>query len=105
MYIFHSDFFCTGVWSTKAAKEASKYLKVNHVYPKPEKYNGIPDQSSWNLDPEAAYVYYCDNETVNGKNSYKIQLIFIYFFKIKLVRTTYFHTIRVDKYGYEGMWS
>jgi phosphoserine aminotransferase len=60
-------FFSTGVWSTKAAKEASKYLNVNHVFPKPEKFNGIPDQSTWNLDPEAAYVYYCDNETVNGK--------------------------------------
>jgi len=61
-------FSSTGVWSTKAAKEASKYLKVNHVFPKPEKFNGIPDQSTWNLDPEAAYVYYCDNETVNGKD-------------------------------------
>lgn len=58
-----------GVWSTKAAKEASKYLKVNHVFPKPEKFDGIPDQSTWSLDPEAAYVYYCDNETVNGKNN------------------------------------
>lgn len=58
--------FLPGVWSTKAAKEASKYLTVNHVYPKPEKFNSIPDQSTWNLNPEAAYVYYCDNETVNG---------------------------------------
>lgn len=61
-----ADYILTGVWSTKAAKEASKYLKVNHVFPKPEKFNGIPDQSTWKLDPEAAYVYYCDNETVNG---------------------------------------
>uniref|UniRef100_A0A2S2NNZ2 phosphoserine transaminase n=1 Tax=Schizaphis graminum TaxID=13262 RepID=A0A2S2NNZ2_SCHGA len=61
-----ADYILTGVWSTKAAKEASKYLNVNHVFPKPEKFNGIPDQSTWNLDPEAAYVYYCDNETVNG---------------------------------------
>lgn len=59
-------FFSIGIWSTKAAKEASKYLTVNHVYPKPETFNGIPDQSTWNLNPEAAYVYYCDNETVNG---------------------------------------
>lgn len=56
------------MWSTKAAKEASKYLKVNHVFPKPEKFDGIPDQSTWKLDPEAAYVYYCDNETVNGED-------------------------------------
>lgn len=67
-FVFHGN-FSAGVWSTKAAKEASKYLKVNHVFPKPEKFDGIPDQSTWNLDPEAAYVYYCDNETVNGKNN------------------------------------
>lgn len=60
-------FWCLiGVWSTKAAKEASKYLKINYVYPKPEKFERIPDQSTWKLDPDAAYVYYCDNETVNG---------------------------------------
>jgi len=59
------------VWSTKAAKEAAKYLTVNHVYPKPETFDSIPDQSTWKLDPEAAYVYYCDNETVNGNERFE----------------------------------
>ncbi|XP_050539401.1 probable phosphoserine aminotransferase isoform X2 [Daktulosphaira vitifoliae] len=61
-----ADFILTGEWSTKAAKETSKYMKVNYVFPKPEKFEKIPDQSTWKLDPEAAFVYYCDNETVNG---------------------------------------
>ncbi|KAK3581590.1 hypothetical protein CHS0354_025118 [Potamilus streckersoni] len=26
----------------------------------------IPDQSAWNLNPNASYVYYCANETING---------------------------------------
>ena len=26
----------------------------------------IPDQSEWQLDPEAAFCHYCANETVNG---------------------------------------
>ena len=26
----------------------------------------IPDKSLWNLNPNASYVYYCDNETVDG---------------------------------------
>lgn len=26
----------------------------------------IPDSSSWTLNPEASYVYYCCNETVHG---------------------------------------
>lgn len=27
---------------------------------------GIPDSSSWSLNPSASYVYYCCNETVHG---------------------------------------
>ena len=27
----------------------------------------IADQSKWNLNPEASYVYYCDNETIDGQ--------------------------------------
>lgn len=27
---------------------------------------GVPDDSEWSLDPDASYVYYCDNETANG---------------------------------------
>jgi len=30
------------------------------------KFTSIPDPSEWKLDPEAAYVHYCMNETVNG---------------------------------------
>jgi len=29
---------------------------------------GIPDQTEWNLDPNASYVYYCANETIHGNN-------------------------------------
>lgn len=28
--------------------------------------SGIPDPSTWNLNPDASYVYYCANETVHG---------------------------------------
>ena len=28
--------------------------------------SAIPSQEKWNLNPDASYVYYCDNETVNG---------------------------------------
>jgi len=61
-----ADYICTGTWSQKAAVEAEKYGKVNMVIPKTKKYTHIPDQSTWNLNPEASYVYYCDNETVHG---------------------------------------
>lgn len=61
-----ADYVITGRWSLTAAKEAAQYGKVNAVLPKVEKYTDVPRQESWNLDPNASYVYYCDNETVDG---------------------------------------
>nr|BAN20140.1 phosphoserine aminotransferase [Riptortus pedestris] len=61
-----ADYFVTGSWSAKAAKEAAKYGKVNLVLPKTDQYIGVPDKSTWNLSPNASYVYYCDNETIHG---------------------------------------
>lgn len=61
-----ADYVVTGTWSAKAAKEAAKYGKVNIVYPKPQKFIDIADQSTWNLSPNASYLYYCANETVDG---------------------------------------
>ncbi|XP_068225415.1 probable phosphoserine aminotransferase [Palaemon carinicauda] len=61
-----ADYIVTGTWSSKAAKEAAKYGNVNMVFPKVEGFSGIPDRSTWKMDPEASYVYYCANETVEG---------------------------------------
>lgn len=61
-----ADYLVTGSWSSKAAKEATKYGKVNVVTPKPDVFTRVPDQKTWILDPNASYFYYCDNETVHG---------------------------------------
>uniref|UniRef100_A0A8C9F7P7 Phosphoserine aminotransferase 1 n=1 Tax=Pavo cristatus TaxID=9049 RepID=A0A8C9F7P7_PAVCR len=61
-----ADYVVTGAWSAKAAKEAEKYAKVNIVHPKLSAYTNIPDPATWNLNPDASYVYYCANETVHG---------------------------------------
>jgi len=61
-----ADYIVTGIWSSKAAKEAEKYGKINIVHPKQDSYTKIPDPSSWTLNPTASYVYYCCNETVHG---------------------------------------
>ncbi|KAF9414494.1 hypothetical protein HW555_007631 [Spodoptera exigua] len=61
-----ADYVVTGDWSAKAAKEAKKYGKVNMVLPPTDRYVGIPDQSEWNLDPNASYVHICTNETIHG---------------------------------------
>ncbi len=63
-----ADYFVTGSWSVKAAKEAEKYLKVNRVLPKMDKYEGIAPKTEWKLSDNASYVYYCDNETAHGKD-------------------------------------
>uniref|UniRef100_A0A8C7BB84 Phosphoserine aminotransferase n=1 Tax=Neovison vison TaxID=452646 RepID=A0A8C7BB84_NEOVI len=61
-----ADYVVTGSWSAKAAEEAKKFGTVNIVHPKLGSYTKIPDPSTWNLSPEASYVYYCANETVHG---------------------------------------
>lgn len=63
---FEYQIACIGSWSSIAAKEAAKYGKINFALPKVDKYTNIPDQSTWKLDKNASYVFYCDNETANG---------------------------------------
>lgn len=67
------DYLVTGSWSQKAAAEASRLLgpeKVNVAADAREvnggKFGKIPDESTWKLSKDAAMVYYCDNETVDG---------------------------------------
>jgi len=62
-----ADYVVTGQWGDKAAKEAGKYGTVSRAADtKSSKYTCIPSQSEWKLDPEASYVHYTANETVNG---------------------------------------
>lgn len=61
-----ADYVVTGTWSAKAAKEAEAHIQVNRVLPKVDKHVGIPPQSEWKCSPDAAYLYYCDNETIHG---------------------------------------
>lgn len=58
-----------GTWSSLAASEAEKYGEVNVVFPRKEKRCNIPNQSTWKLNPNASYLYYCANETVEGEFS------------------------------------
>ncbi|KAB7499039.1 putative phosphoserine aminotransferase [Armadillidium nasatum] len=61
-----ADYIVTGAWSEKAFKEGKKYGAVNSVFQTSKTYTGIPPQDNWVLDPEASYLYYCDNETIDG---------------------------------------
>lgn len=59
-----ADYFVTGAWSKIAAGYASRYASVNVV--NQEIIGGIAAQDTWQLNPNAAYAYYCPNETING---------------------------------------
>ncbi len=58
------DYFVSGTWSERAAKYASRYADVSIVTT--ASMSAIPDKSTWKLNPDAAYAYYCPNETING---------------------------------------
>jgi len=62
-----ADYIDTGEWSKKSIKEAKKYAKVNVAASSAEQgYTCVPPRASWTLDPEAAYVHICSNETIGG---------------------------------------
>jgi len=61
-----ADYFHTGIWSGKAVKEAERFCKVNVIAEEDGQVMSIPEQKSWSLNPDAAYVYYTDNETISG---------------------------------------
>ncbi|MBI5722094.1 MAG: 3-phosphoserine/phosphohydroxythreonine transaminase [Burkholderiales bacterium] len=61
------DFIDTGEWSKKSIKEAKKYAKVNVAASGADTgYTAIPARETWQLDPGAAYVHICSNETIGG---------------------------------------
>jgi phosphoserine aminotransferase len=62
-----ADYVNTGQWSKKAIGEAKKYCKVNVAASSEDaSFTYVPKQSSWKLDPDAAYVHITSNETIGG---------------------------------------
>ena len=62
-----ADYIVTGAWSKKAYNEAKKYGKVNLLATSEDRnYSYIPDCSDLPVDPDADYVYICENETIHG---------------------------------------
>lgn len=61
------DVINTGSWASKSLKEAKKYAKANEAATsEPQHYTCIPPRETWKLDPDAAYVHICSNETIGG---------------------------------------
>src|SRR5574340_687701 len=62
-----ADYVNTGEWSKKAIAEAKKFSHVNVVADNADKNcTYVPAFDTWKLDPKAAYLHYCPNETIGG---------------------------------------
>ena len=59
------DYVITGAWGQKAIKEASTLIKT-HVAADAKNYVTVPEFSSWDLTPDAAFVHVTPNETIHG---------------------------------------
>ena len=65
----------TGAWTSKAIKEAKLFGDVEAIYDgKTSEYTAIGDIAEWEVDPEAAYVYLCSNNTIHGTEFHEFPL-------------------------------
>jgi phosphoserine aminotransferase len=62
-----ADYVNTGEWSKKSIKEAKKYCAV-HIAASSEDqdFTYVPEQRTWKLSGNPAYVHVCTNETIAG---------------------------------------
>ena len=73
-----ADYIVSGSWSKAAVKEASNYGEINIIdisdtkKPKGKRVTSVIEPSRWPLNPDAAYVHYCPNETVDGVEIFEL---------------------------------
>ena len=62
-----ADYPDTGVWTTKAIKEAKLFGNVNIAFEgSASKYDHTPTAEELSLTDNAAYLHYCSNNTIFG---------------------------------------
>ncbi|MDZ7735792.1 MAG: 3-phosphoserine/phosphohydroxythreonine transaminase [Gammaproteobacteria bacterium] len=62
-----ADYIVSGHWSKKAYNEAVRVGRARLAADSAaDHYRSIPARETWQLDADAAYVYYCANETLLG---------------------------------------
>ncbi|TWX70162.1 3-phosphoserine/phosphohydroxythreonine transaminase [Colwellia sp. C1TZA3] len=69
-----ADYIVSGSWSQLAAEEASHYGNIN-VINAMDSIDGvqcIKPSSEWPIRPDAAYVHYCPNETIDGIEIFEV---------------------------------
>jgi phosphoserine aminotransferase len=62
-----AQYLLTGSWAKKAFGEAKKEGSVEAIYDAADSnYNHVPHPADYNVSVDAAYLYYCSNETIQG---------------------------------------
>ncbi len=62
-----ADYVITGFWGRKALAEAKKCGNVNVIYTNADGgYKSLPEQGELNFSPDAQYIHYVANETIEG---------------------------------------
>ncbi len=62
-----ADYVITGFWGRKALAEAQRCGNVNVIYTTADNgYKNVPEQGELNFSPDAKYVHYVANETIEG---------------------------------------
>ncbi len=62
-----AEYLLTGSWGKYAIQEATKEGDAKAIYDsKATNYNCVPKASDYSVSPDAAYMYYCSNETIQG---------------------------------------
>ncbi|MBV9215415.1 MAG: 3-phosphoserine/phosphohydroxythreonine transaminase [Acidobacteria bacterium] len=62
-----ADYVITGAWGKKALKEAKRCGTPNVIYTSAENgFRSVPDPEELKFEPDAAYLHYTSNETIEG---------------------------------------
>ncbi len=62
-----ADYVITGAWGKKALKEAKRCGNANVIYTSAEGgFRNVPDERELKLTPDAKYLHYTSNETIEG---------------------------------------
>jgi len=62
-----ADYLLTGTWGKKAAQEATKFGDITLASDGSKtNFNQVPTSEQLQLNPDAGYVYYVSNETIEG---------------------------------------
>jgi phosphoserine aminotransferase len=68
-----ADYIVTGEWSAKAVKEAARFCTPKvAASTQVSGFHRFPEQKELKLSKQAAYLYYCMNETIHGVESFDI---------------------------------